>query len=69
MDMFGFCWHDWKEIKVQIAKNVCFGFGSSGSPGYRVTEKCTKCSKKRYMKLNLMMPDSCLMDELLWRKD
>lgn len=63
------CWigiHKWVDIKTQISKNICYGFGT-GSPGYRVTQECSRCGKRRFMKLNLATPDEDLYKEYLWR--
>ena len=64
--MFNFCFHKYKDVKTQISKGMCFGFGE-GSPGMRLIRQCTKCNKKKYIKLNLFMHDEFLYNEKIWR--
>lgn len=58
--------HKWIDIKIQISKNICYGIGM-GEPGYRVTQKCSRCKKRRFIKLNLFTSDEDLYKEYLWR--
>lgn len=62
-----FCWHKYKEVKTQISKGLLFGVAGCEMPGYRVTEVCEKCGKKRYIRLNMSMPNKYLYDEKIWR--
>lgn len=62
-----FHWHRYKYIKTQITKGMLFGLAGCELPGYRVTEICEKCGKKRYTSLNLCMPNKYLYVESIWR--
>lgn len=60
--------HQWKEIKTQILKNILFGSAGAELPAMRVIERCAKCGKERRIKLNLVMPNKYLRKEYdkLW---
>lgn len=47
--------HTWIELGTQQIKGILFGFGT-GLPSQRVVYQCTKCSKKKYIFLNLSTP-------------
>jgi hypothetical protein len=63
-----YCWHKYEDIKIQRTKSLNFGFGS-GLPGYRLIQKCKKCGKINYQKLNMAMPNKYLYDEKIWENN
>jgi len=48
--------HTWIEIGTQQINGVLFGFGGTELPSQRVVYKCQKCSKERFIFLNLSTP-------------
>ncbi len=63
-------WHEYKEIREERMRHVMFGFAGCEAPAIRVVEECvySDCKHIRYVKLNIMVPDSEMKKHHLWHR-
>ena len=65
---FDFCiFHHYIDVKTQTTRTRCYGFMGAEMPGLRLVQLCDKCGKKRFIKLNLMVPDHDMKLDHIWK--